>query len=248
MSLQLYTFWRSSAAYRVRIALNFKGLDYESVPKHLLRDGGEQHKAGLPRHQPAGTRAGAGRRRLRDSAVARDLRIPRGTAPVAAAAARYGVATVRRYAAWHWPLPATSIRSTTSRSLHLPARAIRRRRRRRETLDRTLDPAWFRRARTLGVVAAARTGRADGPVAILLRLAGDAGRRLPACRRCTTRAASRSTCPRFRTSSPSRQHLETLPAFAARPRPAERPTRRGIEGLGYDGIALMRCQWRALPW
>ncbi|HEX6572930.1 MAG TPA: maleylacetoacetate isomerase [Steroidobacteraceae bacterium] len=44
MPLTLYTYWRSSAAYRVRIALNLKGLPYESVPKHLLRDGGEQKK------------------------------------------------------------------------------------------------------------------------------------------------------------------------------------------------------------
>lgn len=44
MPFTLYTYWRSSAAYRVRIALALKGLPYESVPKHLLRDGGEQKK------------------------------------------------------------------------------------------------------------------------------------------------------------------------------------------------------------
>lgn len=44
MALTLYTYWRSSAAYRVRIALNLKSLTYESVPKHLVRDGGEQRK------------------------------------------------------------------------------------------------------------------------------------------------------------------------------------------------------------
>jgi maleylpyruvate isomerase len=42
--LELYTYWRSSAAYRVRIALNLKGLPYDSVPRHLLRDGGEQRR------------------------------------------------------------------------------------------------------------------------------------------------------------------------------------------------------------
>jgi maleylacetoacetate isomerase len=41
--LILYGYWRSSAAYRVRIALNLKGLGYESRAVHLLRDGGEQH-------------------------------------------------------------------------------------------------------------------------------------------------------------------------------------------------------------
>jgi maleylacetoacetate isomerase len=44
MAFRLYTYWRSSAAFRVRIALSLKGLEYESVPKHLLRDGGEQRK------------------------------------------------------------------------------------------------------------------------------------------------------------------------------------------------------------
>jgi len=32
MALRLHTYWRSSAAYRVRIALALKGLPYESVP------------------------------------------------------------------------------------------------------------------------------------------------------------------------------------------------------------------------
>lgn len=40
--MKLHTYFRSSAAYRVRIALNLKGLDYEAVPVHLLRGGGEQ--------------------------------------------------------------------------------------------------------------------------------------------------------------------------------------------------------------
>ncbi len=44
--MKLYTYFRSSASYRVRIALNLKGLPCELVPVHLLRDGGEQFKAG----------------------------------------------------------------------------------------------------------------------------------------------------------------------------------------------------------
>jgi maleylpyruvate isomerase len=40
--LKLYSYFRSSASYRVRIALNLKGLDYDTVPVHLVRDGGEQ--------------------------------------------------------------------------------------------------------------------------------------------------------------------------------------------------------------
>ena len=41
--LVLYSYWRSSAAFRVRIALNLKGLHYETRAIHLLREGGEQH-------------------------------------------------------------------------------------------------------------------------------------------------------------------------------------------------------------
>ncbi|EHC06950.1 maleylacetoacetate isomerase [Shewanella baltica OS625] len=43
--MKLYGYWRSSAAYRVRIALNLKGISAEQLSVHLVRDGGEQHKA-----------------------------------------------------------------------------------------------------------------------------------------------------------------------------------------------------------
>jgi maleylacetoacetate isomerase len=40
----LYSYFRSSAAYRVRIALNLKGLDYATIPIHLQKDGGQNKK------------------------------------------------------------------------------------------------------------------------------------------------------------------------------------------------------------
>lgn len=42
--MKLYTYFRSSAAYRVRIALNLKGVTYEAVPVNLLK--GEQREEG----------------------------------------------------------------------------------------------------------------------------------------------------------------------------------------------------------
>lgn len=51
--LSLYTYFRSSAAYRVRIALALKGLDYTALPVHLVRDGGEQHRADYRQLNPA---------------------------------------------------------------------------------------------------------------------------------------------------------------------------------------------------
>lgn len=41
--MKLFSYWRSTAAYRVRIALNLKGVDYEIAPIDLVKDGGQQH-------------------------------------------------------------------------------------------------------------------------------------------------------------------------------------------------------------
>ncbi|MEA5122795.1 maleylacetoacetate isomerase [Xanthomonas floridensis] len=41
--LELFSYWRSSAAYRVRIGLQLKALEHVIHPVHLVRDGGEQH-------------------------------------------------------------------------------------------------------------------------------------------------------------------------------------------------------------
>lgn len=52
MTVRLYDYWRSSAAYRVRIALNLKGVAYESVDTSLLA--GEQRDPGYLARNPQG--------------------------------------------------------------------------------------------------------------------------------------------------------------------------------------------------
>ncbi len=51
--MKLYGYWRSSAAYRVRIALALKGVGYQSIPVHLVKNGGEQHQAVYQALNPA---------------------------------------------------------------------------------------------------------------------------------------------------------------------------------------------------
>lgn len=43
--MKLYSYWRSTSSWRVRIALNWKEIAHEIVPVHLLEDGGQQHQA-----------------------------------------------------------------------------------------------------------------------------------------------------------------------------------------------------------
>lgn len=42
--LKLYSYWRSSASWRVRIVLGLKKLEYEYIAIDLIKDGGEQRK------------------------------------------------------------------------------------------------------------------------------------------------------------------------------------------------------------
>ncbi|PKV14388.1 maleylacetoacetate isomerase [Xanthomonas prunicola] len=51
-ALELFSYWRSSAAYRVRIGLQLKSLAYVTHPVHLVRDGGEQHAASYAQLNP----------------------------------------------------------------------------------------------------------------------------------------------------------------------------------------------------
>lgn len=50
--MKLYTYWRSSCSYRVRIALGLKGLAWESIPVHLVK--GEQRDSSYLAHNPSG--------------------------------------------------------------------------------------------------------------------------------------------------------------------------------------------------
>ena len=52
--MQLYSYFRSSAAYRVRIALNLKSLPYDYMPVHLLKDGGQQRGESYVQLNPQG--------------------------------------------------------------------------------------------------------------------------------------------------------------------------------------------------
>lgn len=52
--LKLYSYFRSSASFRVRIALNLKGASFDYVPVHLLHNGGEQLSDGYRAVHPGG--------------------------------------------------------------------------------------------------------------------------------------------------------------------------------------------------
>lgn len=52
--MRIYGYFRSSSAYRLRIALNLKGVTPEFIPVHLNRDGGEQKKPAYRAVNPQG--------------------------------------------------------------------------------------------------------------------------------------------------------------------------------------------------
>ena len=51
--MKLYSYFRSSASFRVRIALALKGIDYEYAAVHLVQEGGQQFAAGFKAMNPA---------------------------------------------------------------------------------------------------------------------------------------------------------------------------------------------------
>lgn len=53
-SVVLYSYFRSSSTFRVRIALNLKEVSYDLVPIHLLKDGGQQNQESYRKINPMG--------------------------------------------------------------------------------------------------------------------------------------------------------------------------------------------------
>ena len=70
--MKLFSYFRSSASFRVRIALALKGLDYEYAAVHLVKEGGQQFAAGFKALNPAPLLPAdaAGRARVRALALA----------------------------------------------------------------------------------------------------------------------------------------------------------------------------------
>lgn len=71
--MKLYSYFRSSAAYRVRIALNLKGVPYETVPVHLVKDGGRhrspEYRAVNPQMRVPALALGSGERLFQSLAI-----------------------------------------------------------------------------------------------------------------------------------------------------------------------------------
>ncbi|CAM3944060.1 maleylacetoacetate isomerase [Corallococcus sp. ZKHCc1 1396] len=86
--VRLHGYWRSSASWRVRIALNLKGIPFESLPVHLVKDGGQQHQPAYRAVNPMGrvptlewTDDGGQERRLSESMAILEYLEERGGSP-----------------------------------------------------------------------------------------------------------------------------------------------------------------------
>ncbi len=182
LPMKLYTYFRSSAAYRVRIALNLKGLEYESLPRHLTRDGGEQRER-LSRLNPPGLVPFLDRWRSADRAVARDHRVSRGDSSASRRCCRASRTSARWCARLRLRSPAISIRSTTCACSSICAA--------RSAQGHAAVDAWYRHWIATGLAGARSTGRAHRQRRQASRR--HAGRRSPTfvlCRSSTTHGAS----------------------------------------------------------
>ena len=178
--MKLYTYFRSSAAYRVRIALNLKDQPYEMVPIHLTKDGGKHKTAEYPRDQSADAGPGADAvERRHHHPVAGDHRISRRGLSANRRCCPSMRSTARMCARCRRSSPATSIRSTIrSRSTMLQEARAR--------------PGGDRRMVSLLGDRRLRGDRAAAQARPLcVRIARDAWPMCASCRRSSTRGASR---------------------------------------------------------
>ena len=83
--LKLHNYFRSSAAYRVRIALNLKGLSYEYLPVHLVK--GEQRAETYRAINPQALVPAPDRRRREDQSIDGDHRVSRRKGAASSASA-----------------------------------------------------------------------------------------------------------------------------------------------------------------
>ena len=127
--MKLYDYFRSSAAYRVRIALNLKGVEPENAlraPAQGRRSASQDYLA----RQSAGPRAGARARRRRACSRSRSRSSSTSTRRIRRRrCCRAARSSVRACAPSRWRSPATSIRSTTCACCTTSKRHARRGRR-----------------------------------------------------------------------------------------------------------------------
>ena len=108
--MKLYNYFRSSASFRVRIALNFKGLPYEYAVVHLTKGGGQQFAPEFRAINPDALIPVLDDDGPAADAVAGDHRVPGRDAPGAAAAADERRSSARTCAPSRSASPARSTR------------------------------------------------------------------------------------------------------------------------------------------
>ena len=143
--MKLYSYFRSSAAYRTRIALNLKGLAFETMSIHLTRDGGNNMR---PASAPSIRRGGCRRSR---STPARYCYSRSPSSNISTKCIRIRPSSLRirlrgrRYGRWRRSSPATSTRSNNTGPLNYLRGTLK--------ADETAIQGWYAHWVTVGFEA-----------------------------------------------------------------------------------------------